>query len=275
MPGVPRLGVGPDRAHADAGVVDDGFDGAEALRASLRPPAGSRLRARAAPAIAMQAPVPDWHSAFRRSERGHVAVHRRDLVAVGEQRLRHHSADAAGGAGQQHNTAWHLPCISSIRRWRKPIGSAQRLSSMLPAKSPGAYRESMSGLKIYGIARTRAFRALWMAKELGLDYEHDADRDRRRRRAHAGVSRHQSERPAAGHRRRRFRAVRVACHHALSRQEAFARPALSRHAWRARRGRGNGACGRSPRSIAASTSGRCMRSACRRRSATPPSAPRR
>ena len=31
----------------------------------------------------------------------------------------------------------------------------------------------MSGLKIYGIARTRAFRALWMAKELGLDYQHD------------------------------------------------------------------------------------------------------
>ena len=30
----------------------------------------------------------------------------------------------------------------------------------------------MSGLRIYGIARTRAFRALWMANELGLDYEH-------------------------------------------------------------------------------------------------------
>jgi glutathione S-transferase len=27
-------------------------------------------------------------------------------------------------------------------------------------------------LRIYGIARTRAFRALWMAMELGLDYEH-------------------------------------------------------------------------------------------------------
>jgi glutathione S-transferase len=27
-------------------------------------------------------------------------------------------------------------------------------------------------LRIFGIARTRAFRALWMAKELGLDYEH-------------------------------------------------------------------------------------------------------
>ncbi len=30
----------------------------------------------------------------------------------------------------------------------------------------------MSALRIYGIARTRAFRALWMAMELGLDYEH-------------------------------------------------------------------------------------------------------
>lgn len=27
-------------------------------------------------------------------------------------------------------------------------------------------------LRIFGIARTRAFRALWIAKELGLDYEH-------------------------------------------------------------------------------------------------------
>ncbi|MCX7313676.1 MAG: glutathione S-transferase family protein [Hyphomicrobiales bacterium] len=31
----------------------------------------------------------------------------------------------------------------------------------------------MSSLRIYGIARTRAFRALWIAMELGLDYEHD------------------------------------------------------------------------------------------------------
>jgi glutathione S-transferase len=30
----------------------------------------------------------------------------------------------------------------------------------------------MHGLRIYGIARTRAFRALWMAMELGLEYEH-------------------------------------------------------------------------------------------------------
>jgi glutathione S-transferase len=32
----------------------------------------------------------------------------------------------------------------------------------------------MPKLRIYGIARTRAFRVLWIAKELGLDYEHIA-----------------------------------------------------------------------------------------------------
>jgi glutathione S-transferase len=30
----------------------------------------------------------------------------------------------------------------------------------------------MSGLRIYGVARTRAFRALWIAEELGLAYAH-------------------------------------------------------------------------------------------------------
>jgi glutathione S-transferase len=30
----------------------------------------------------------------------------------------------------------------------------------------------VSSLRIYGIARTRAFRALWVAKEVGVDYEH-------------------------------------------------------------------------------------------------------
>ena len=30
----------------------------------------------------------------------------------------------------------------------------------------------MSGLRIYGLARTRAFRALWVAMELGIPYEH-------------------------------------------------------------------------------------------------------
>src|SRR4029453_10983790 len=30
----------------------------------------------------------------------------------------------------------------------------------------------MTSLRIYGVARTRAFRVLWIAKELDLDYEH-------------------------------------------------------------------------------------------------------
>src|SRR5438552_18333968 len=32
-------------------------------------------------------------------------------------------------------------------------------------------KERTMALKIYGIPRSRAFRTLWMAKELGLDYE--------------------------------------------------------------------------------------------------------
>ncbi len=32
----------------------------------------------------------------------------------------------------------------------------------------------MSKLKIYGVAQSRAFRTLWMAEELGIDYEHVA-----------------------------------------------------------------------------------------------------
>src|SRR3984893_17585104 len=32
-------------------------------------------------------------------------------------------------------------------------------------------REELMALKIYGIPRSRAFRTVWMAKELGLDYE--------------------------------------------------------------------------------------------------------
>jgi glutathione S-transferase len=33
-------------------------------------------------------------------------------------------------------------------------------------------KDRMPSLRIYGIARTRAYRALWVAMELGLDYEH-------------------------------------------------------------------------------------------------------
>src|SRR5690606_18991647 len=35
-----------------------------------------------------------------------------------------------------------------------------------------ARRKPVSNLRIYGIARTRAFRPIWMAMELDLDFEH-------------------------------------------------------------------------------------------------------
>ncbi len=78
-----------------------------------------------------------------------------------------------------------------------------------------------TGLRIYGIARTRAFRALWVAEELGLAYEHlPIEIGEAGARAPEFLA-HQSERAAAVHRRRRVRAVRIAGDHALPRQEAF------------------------------------------------------
>ncbi len=59
----------------------------------------------------------------------------------------------------------------------------------------------MAKLRIYGIARTRAFRALWMAGELGLDYEHLPIEIGGSGARCAGISGHQSERAAAVHRR--------------------------------------------------------------------------
>ena len=39
-----------------------------------------------------------------------------------------------------------------------------------PKPAPG--NATMSALHIYGVARTRAFRAIWIAEELGLSYQH-------------------------------------------------------------------------------------------------------
>ena len=56
-------------------------------------------------------------------------------------------------------------------------------------------------LKIYGVARSRAFRTLWMAGELGLPYEHVKVDFAGQRDPPAGLSRDQPERPRAGNRR--------------------------------------------------------------------------
>jgi glutathione S-transferase len=42
----------------------------------------------------------------------------------------------------------------------------------MPPGGISAERGRIMALKIYGVARSRTFRTLWMAKELGLDYEH-------------------------------------------------------------------------------------------------------
>ena len=132
----------------------------------------------------------------------------------------------------------------------------------------------MSTLRIYGIARTRAFRALWMAQELGLDYEHI-----------------QIEIGEAGARKPEFLAINpngrlpaiddggfvltesLAITLYLAKKYSSGKLYPSR--CKPRRASGNGACGRCRRSTAPSTSGRCTPCACRRRSATPASASRR
>ncbi len=67
---------------------------------------------------------------------------------------------------------WQAPPAIAVNRARSDAihqaGSPPQLSAILRAKP----ERRMSRLRIYGIARTRAFRALWMAAELGLDYEH-------------------------------------------------------------------------------------------------------
>ena len=56
-------------------------------------------------------------------------------------------------------------------------------------------------LKIYGVARSRAFRTLWMAKELGLDYEHIKVDFATGETRTPDAFRAQSQRPCPGHRR--------------------------------------------------------------------------
>ena len=132
----------------------------------------------------------------------------------------------------------------------------------------------MSALRIYGIARTRAFRALWIAKELGLDYEHIPIEI-----GHAGAR--QPDYLAINPNGRLpaidddgfvlWESLAITLY--LAKKHSTGRSIRRRS--RARPRPGNGACGRCRRSIAASTSGRCTRCGCRRPSATRNGSPRR
>ena len=129
-------------------------------------------------------------------------------------------------------------------------------------------------LRIYGVARTRAFRALWVAEELGIPYEHKP-----------------IEIGDAGARTPEFLALNpngrlpviVDGDFVLPESLAITLYLTKKHSFgklypdnsKTRRAPGSGASGPSPRSIAASISGRCMRCACRRPNATRPCARRR
>src|SRR6516164_3313592 len=127
-------------------------------------------RARAAATAAAQ-PFASARSArmgWRRVERFGVAIDGRDAMARGQQRLRHRNTDAARCSGEKNDAATRR-CHDCLRpEGAEHIGRIRRLSSMVGWAEGGP----MSGLKIYGVARTRAFRALWVAEELGLAYEH-------------------------------------------------------------------------------------------------------
>src|SRR5260370_7304987 len=87
-------------------------------------------------------------------------------------------------------------------------------------------------LRIYGVARTRAFRGLWVAEEVGLAYERVPVEIGDAGGARAGILGAQSQWAATGHRRWRFRVVGIARDHALPRQETFVRQTLSQLARR-------------------------------------------
>src|SRR5260370_2242091 len=87
-------------------------------------------------------------------------------------------------------------------------------------------------LRIYGVARTRAFRGLWVAEEVGLAYERVPVEIGDAGGARAGILGAQSQWAAPGHRRWRFRVVGIARDHALPRQETFVRQTLSQLARR-------------------------------------------
>ena len=155
---------------------------------------------------------------------------------------------------------------------RRSLTTLATVSPMSPEKQ--GRKCVMSALRIYGIARTRAFRALWMAEELRLAYEHLP-----------------IEIGDAGARTPEFLAINpngrlpviVDGGFVLFESLAITLYLAKKHSpgklypadCGTRPRPGNGAFGPSPRSTAASISGRCMRSACRRPNAMRQNATRR
>src|SRR5207237_9504869 len=78
---------------------------------------------------------------------------------------------SAARANARHNlVGTPLPAGNLARRNEE--WAAGRADGRRAKPRSAAAREAAMALKIYGVARSRAFRTLWMDKELGLDYEH-------------------------------------------------------------------------------------------------------
>ena len=99
MPGQVHLGIGTQRRHADARIVDHRIDPAETLRRR-----GDNVLARLDVGEVGDERIDVARRGAEPREAGGVAIDRRDVVACGDQRAGDRRPDAAGRAGDEHNT---------------------------------------------------------------------------------------------------------------------------------------------------------------------------
>jgi hypothetical protein len=95
--GSARLGVRPDARHADAGIVDDGFDDAELGTGGGHGTLAARFSAEIGD-DGMQTIPRSIVLGGKSTQRGLVAIDRGNRMPCGEKHVRYHAADSAGGA---------------------------------------------------------------------------------------------------------------------------------------------------------------------------------
>jgi aspartate aminotransferase-like enzyme len=99
-----RLGVGPDAAHADAGIIDDRFDRAKA-RASGGDGALAAFRIGKIGENRMKAILGARMPGAEPLKRLDIAIDRGDAMARRQQRIRHRNTDAARCSGEKNDAA--------------------------------------------------------------------------------------------------------------------------------------------------------------------------
>ena len=101
------LGVGADRAHADAGIVDDAVEPAE-MRGRRRDRGGAGGRRRQLGLDRYQALRPHPERGRQPRQPLRAAVDGGDGMPILQQRRRHHRTEAAGSAGDQDRARGHV-----------------------------------------------------------------------------------------------------------------------------------------------------------------------